>query len=162
MYTWVKFLHVASAITFFVAHGASVFAAFRLKQEKELPRIQAVLDLSGSSIGLMSIAWLVLLVSGIVGGFMGPWWSELWISISLVLLLGVTVWMGIYSGRHYNPIRKAVGLPYRASKGEGSPEEPLPIEEIHALLAATNPTLLAVVGGGIPVIILWLMVFKPF
>jgi hypothetical protein len=43
---WLVFLHILSAITFFLAHGASVAMAFKIRSESDFRRIGALLDLS--------------------------------------------------------------------------------------------------------------------
>ena len=48
IYQWILFIHVLAGFTFLMSHGTSVTFAFRLKHEKDLPRIQALFDLSGS------------------------------------------------------------------------------------------------------------------
>ncbi len=46
---WLVFLHVLSAITFFLAHGTSATMAFQVRKETDFPRIRAMLDLSWST-----------------------------------------------------------------------------------------------------------------
>jgi len=41
-------------------------------------------------------------------------------------------------------------------------EPPASREEVAALLSKINPHQWALVGYGIPVVVLWLMIFKPF
>jgi hypothetical protein len=162
MYQWLVFVHVLAALTFMLAHGASAAVAFRLKQEKEQARIQALLDASGTTLGVMGVSFLVLLAAGVAAGFIGDWWRFGWIWLSLGLFLGITVWMSIYSRPHYSPLRKAVGLPYM----EGN--KPMPAvarasdAEIAAIIEKTNPVLLAAISYGLMAVILWLMMFKPF
>jgi hypothetical protein len=45
---------------------------------------------------------------------------------------------------------------------EFPPESPSNPEEVAALLEKINPYQWALVGYGIPALVLWLMVFKPF
>ncbi len=159
MYQWMVFLHVLAALIFFMAHGASAIMALRLSREQNPDRIRALLDLSETSLPVMMISLLVLLIAGIIAGIMGNWWSQGWIWVSLVLLIGVFVWMGVYAQRRYAPLRKALGIDYRGKPGDNPPANDA---EIHALIQAANPVLLAVGGLGIGGVILWLMIFKPF
>jgi uncharacterized membrane protein len=162
VYLWIKFIHVAASVTFIMGHGGAVAFSFRVKKEKELERVRAMLDLSQSMWGVYMLSWLVLMIGGIINGFMGKWWSQGWIWASLVLMLVITVWMFILGFKNYHPLRKAFGMPYRGTKGEFPAEEPLPEEERTALIAATRPMELLVIGYGGYVLILWLMIFKPF
>jgi hypothetical protein len=43
------FIHVLSAITFFLAHGAAAAMVFRVRSEKDFIRIQGMLDLAIST-----------------------------------------------------------------------------------------------------------------
>lgn len=164
MYRWVVFIHVLAALTFFLSHGASAAVAFKIGSERSSERLKALLDLSGITINVMFLSLLVLLIAGIVAGFMGKWWGELWIWLSILLLIGIFVWMSIYSRRNYNPLRKALGLSYMAgiSGGTRGPEEPQSEEAVLAIAAKIDPKSVAITGYLIPAFILWLMMFKPF
>lgn len=92
-YLWLKFFHVVAAVTFMMAHGTSIALSFRLKHEQDVARIKAMLDLSGTMWVAMMLSLLVSGIAGIVLGFMGRWWSQTWVWVSLVLLVVVTIWM---------------------------------------------------------------------
>ncbi|MEX2420466.1 MAG: hypothetical protein WD670_01475, partial [Actinomycetota bacterium] len=55
-YNWWKFLHVAGVITFVLFHGVSVFAALRVRKERDRERIATLLQFSGSSLLGMYVA----------------------------------------------------------------------------------------------------------
>jgi MFS family permease len=162
MYRWIVFLHIVGLVGFLLSHGASVSMAFALRRERKLERIHALLDLSGSSFGAMSGSLLLLLISGIIAGFMGNWWSYGWIWLSLGLLIALWLVMGIFGSRHYTEIRKATGFEYMEYGKRRPAGEPASPEEMEALLSRPRPVLLAVTGIGGVVVILWLMMFKPF
>ena len=111
MYRWLVFAHILSAFAFFMAHGASAVMAFRLKREKNLERIKAILDLSNAALPVMYFSVMFLVLAGIGAGIMGNWFSMGWIWVALVLLVGVWFGMHAYAFKYYTPIRKAVGLP---------------------------------------------------
>jgi uncharacterized membrane protein len=93
---------------------------------------------------------------------MGQWWDSGWIWASLLLLIAIIVAMAILGGAIYSRVRKAAGLPY-SERGKPFPAEPpRSPEEVQTQLAMANPILLAVVGYGGILVILWLMMFKPF
>lgn len=161
MYQWLVFLHILAALAFFMVHGASAVMAFRLRQERQLERIRAILDMSNAALPVAYMALGVLVLAGIGAGIMGGWFRMGWIWASLVLL--VIMWFGMhyYAFRFYTPIRKAVGLPYRDGQ-EHPAEPPASEEEITALIQMANPLVLAGFSFAVVGVILWLMVFKPF
>jgi hypothetical protein len=53
-------------------------------------------------------------------------------------------------------------MPFQAGGKEMPAEEPAPVEESYALIAKTRPHLMMLVGYGGFVVIIWLMMFKPF
>ena len=104
----------------------------------------------------------VLLISGVVAGFMGDWWGQGLLWLSLALLIGIIVGMFFIGTRRYSRLRQALGMPWFDGRKEHPAAEPAPIEEIQALLAASPALSLTVIGFGGIAIILWLMMFKPF
>jgi len=161
-YPWIVLLHVVGAFGFVMAHGASVFAAFRIRSEREPARVAALLDMSSFSLGVMYTSLLLLLVGGIWAAFAGGWWGELWIWLAigvLVLVIGAMYPMG---SQHYANVRRAVGIkPYTDPK-DAPPPVPLSGPELEAVLSSNRPFALAAVGGIGLLVIIWLMVVKPF
>lgn len=162
MYRYIVYLHILGALGFMIAHGASASMAFRLRKEKDMGRIRAMLDLSGFPTMIMYISLLVLLVAGIVLGFMGRWWNRGWIWTSIGLFLTIAILMGVLGQRHYHGLRKLVGLPYIEGSKEHPATEPASQGEIEAKINESRPIFLSMVGFGGIAIILWLMMFKPF
>jgi hypothetical protein len=162
MYRWLVFLHVVGAFGFLLAHGSSAGVSFRLRSERNVERIRAFVELSTAATGVAYGSLGLLLLSGILSGFMGHWWGKGWIWAALVLLVVIMTAMSFLGREHHNQIKKRVGLPYYIGNKEQSPLPPASAEEISALLALGRPMLLTVIGFGGLIIILWLMMFKPF
>jgi uncharacterized membrane protein len=161
LYGAVVFVHATTILLFFVAHGVSMAVAFALKRETEPARVRALLDLSRASLGVPTLIVLVIgLLTGIVAGFMGGHWGRIWIWASLVILVGVGGLMTPLAALRLVPIRTAAGM---ASSGpqpvEAQPEDP---EEMRRLIAAWNPLPVAAMGLTAFIVILWLMLTKPF
>ncbi len=159
---WLIFLHILSALTFYMAHGTSVAMAFKIRKETDFARIRAMLDLSWSTMILMGVSFLIMGLTGIIMPFMIHIWNQIWIWASIVLMLFVFIYMAVFNETSYKQLRRLVGLPYMKGSKELPAEPPSSPEEIAALLKKTSLTGLAVVGYVIPAIVLWLMVFKPF
>jgi hypothetical protein len=165
LYPWVVYVHVAAAFGFVLAHGVAVFAAFRIRGERDRARIAAMLDLSTASHGLMYGSLVVLVVAGLTAGAMGGSLGRLWIWTSLGVLLGVAVAMGRIATRHYLRIRQLVGAsisPRQARTLTQSAKSESVEEELAARLRSRHPELLAVIGGGGLLVVIWLMLAKPF
>jgi len=159
---WLIFLHTLSAFTFFLGHGTSVAMAFRVRKEKDLARIRAMLDLSESTMIVTFAAFFIMGLSGLVMPFILKLWGKGWIWASIVLMVIVTVQMGVMNEKRYKILRKLVGLPYRQGNTMFPAEAPASQAEVEAHIKKLNVTELVVVGYVIPMIVLWLMVFKPF
>ena len=162
MYQLLTLLHVVGVFGFLMAHGVSAGVAFGLRSERNLEQVRALLMLSAKSYPVMYGSLLLLLVVGVILGFMGSWWGQAWIWVSLILLIAIIVLMSLFGSRIYGGARKLTGLPYMARGKMQPPIKPASAEEITALLDQGNPMLLTVIGLGGIVIIAWLMMFKPF
>lgn len=162
MYGAIVYLHVAGVFIFLLAHGGSANAALQMKRERNPDRLRALLDLSVWSYVGMYTGLLLLLITGIVAGLMGNYWGRGWIWASIVVFVALLVFMGVYGSMFYGRVRTAVGLkPYRRTDqmplGEVASEQ-----ELDALLNANRPLILTAIGIGGLLVILWLMMFKPF
>ncbi len=162
LYNWIVFLHVAGAFTFVLAHGVSAGVALKLRQEREVPRVQALLDLSNTATQGMYMGLLILLIAGITAAFMGALWGRGWIWTALALLVAMIAFMWVRASRYYGEIRRAAGLAYYIlGKGSGAPTAPNSAE-LGRLLSSSRPMELAGVGAIGLLAIIWLMVMKPF
>ncbi len=157
------FLHVIGVFGFLMAHGVSAGVAFALRSERDLEHVRALLMLSAKSYPVMYGSLALLLLVGVVLGFMGNWWGRGWIWLSLILLVVIIGLMARFGSRFYGEARKAVGLPVYANRNKPQPvDKPAGAAEIDAALSKGNPVLLTVIGFGGIVVIAWLMMFKPF
>jgi MFS family permease len=159
---WIVFLHVLGAFLFVAGHGVSMFAVFQARKERDRGRLTALLDLSGWSIGIATAGMLLLLLAGIVAGVVLQSWGHWWIWISLALFLVIGMAMTPIGGGYMRGLRAGLGQPPRNAK-PGDPE-PVAVSdaELAALQASNRPELLLAVGGGGFLVILYLMMFRPF
>ena len=155
MYSWIVFLHVAGAFGFLLAHGVSVSVLLRLRTERKRDRITTLLDLSSSSMTGFYASIVVLLAAGTLAGFIGNWWRMVWIWASLGLFLAIAAAMYPLATAYLRRVRAAVG-----KRPSGAPMAS--DEEIDELLGSGRPVLIAVIGFGGLLVILWMMMFKPF
>ena len=163
LYPVVVFTHVASILLFFIAHGVSMAVAFRIKRETDPARVRALLELSSWTVGWpMSVPIVVGFFTGIAAGIMGGWFGQLWIWVSLVLFIAVTLAMTPLAAMRLGPIRTAAGVPPKVKKGEPWLEGTVDPAEMSRLITAWQPWPIAVLGLGTFLVILWLMLYKPF
>ena len=129
MTRWLTFIHILSALTFFLAHGTSVAMAFKIRKETDIDRIRAMLDLSGSTIMALFISFLLMGLSGLTLPFFFKYWGKGWVWVSIVLTLLIFIWMALINERAYKHLRKLVGLPYMVKNKEFPAESPANQEE---------------------------------
>lgn len=158
----IKFIHVAGAFLFVAGHGVSMLVAFRIRQERDAGRLLALLDLSRTALNLAGIGLLVLLVSGIVSGIAGNYFGHIWIWASLVLLVVIGGLMTPLAAIPMANLRLALGQPRRGAKPEEPAPVPLPLDEVIAMTNTRRPEELVALGGLGFLVILGLMIFKPF
>ena len=162
-YDWWVFLHIVGAFGFFMAHGASAAIALKLRGERDLERVRALLDLSAASVGALYASLLVLLAGGIVAGFVRHWWGQGWIWTALGVLVALIVAMYALASTYYNRVREAAGIQTYEQRKKGiEPGPPASPQELEAILRSARPLVIAGIGFAGLLVILWLMVLKPF
>ena len=159
---WLVFIHVAAAFMFVAGHGVTMYVAFAVRREKDRARLASLLDLSGWALATAGIGMLVVLVAGIVAGIVGNSWGRLWIWASLALFIAIGLVMTPIGGAWFNRLR--IGLGQRTRNLKAADPDPVPVSdgELAALQASTVPEQLLAIGGGGFLVILFLMMFKPF
>ena len=164
MYPWVVYLHVLATLTFLFAHGVTSIVAWRLRGVPDPATARAWLGLyaAGRYFVLLYGSLLVLLISGVAAGFMGQWWDEGWIWLSLALLIGIIIGMYVLGTNHYSKLRRALGMPWFDGRREHPAAEPAPPAEIEPLPARSPALPLTPLGVGGMRGILWLVWFKPY
>jgi len=161
MYAFIVFLHVLGAFVFVLAHGSSMLAAIRIRSERDPVRVASLLELSSLGINLMYAGLGLLMVAGIVAGFMGDHWGRGWIWASIGILVAVTVAMYALGTMFYSRLRVAAGAsvpPQLAARYDPPPTS----ADVELMAASSRPFVLAAIGGIGLVLIIWLMVVQPF
>lgn len=160
MYEFTVFLHIVGAIVFALGHGTSISVAFRLRVESEHPRIAALLDASSWGTNLMYVGLLIIIGSGVALGFVGDYWGQWWLWVSIVLLVLVMGAMYAMAAPFYGKVRIATGgkIPekYRSRVSESDAATAL-----DSLASSQKPLVMSLIGGVGLLVILWLMVAQP-
>lgn len=160
-----RVVHVLAAFAFVLVHGASAMVAFKLRGERDRTRIQALLELSNAYLNWLYLAFLVLLVAGILAGIAGGYWTSgrYWLWASLGVLIAIVVAMYLLATPHFDALRHALGMPtYDDARKKLEPPPPASDEELARLLGSARPMQAAGVGIGGIAIITAMMMLKPF
>jgi hypothetical protein len=158
MYQWWLWAHIVFVAGFLLSHGASAAMGFRLRQEKSPDAIRGLTQLSKATNNVSYGFLLLILLSGIAMGIQNNWWRFGWIWVALAVLIIAVGAMNALS-RPYHNVRVGVGLPGR--RGNAKPA-PASSEQLAQLVARANPWPISLVGAVAIVILIWLMVLKPF
>ena len=160
MYPWIVLLHVVGAFLFVLSHGASAWMAMMIRRQRDRARVAAMLEMSSMSIIGAYLGLLLMLIGGIWAGIYGGHFGRGWIWAAIALLVVVIVVMYAVATPYFVRLRGAVGAPTRGV--EADPALPVSDEELAAMTAQAPAIPLIVVGFGGLLLILWLMVVKPF
>lgn len=162
MYQWIVLLHIVGAFLFVISHGASGWVVNVIRRERDVPRIAALVDLSSTSLVLAYIGLLLLLIGGIWAGIYSNWFKFGWIWAALVVFVAVAVAMYLVATPFFKRLRLALGQRVQGMAKDAPDPVRASDEEIVAIAAAAPANVLNVIGFGGLLIILWLMVLKPF
>lgn len=163
LYPWIVLLHVVGAFIFVLSHGASVWVVNAIGRERNVHRIGALVDLSSMSLGGAYVGLLLLLVGGIWAGIYASFFSRsAWIWVALVVFVAIAVGMYVVATPFFKRLRIALGQRVQGMPKDAPEPTPASDRDILAIAAAAPSLALNIVGGIGLVVILWLMVVKPF
>jgi hypothetical protein len=162
LYPWVVFVHVAAAFLFVMGHGASMWVSDQIRHERDATRIAVLLEMSSRSLGLVYGSLLTLIVAGILAGIMGGYFSQGWIWASIAVLVMITVLMYALASRYYGRVREAVGQRSYETPKDAPDPTPVSAEDLAALVDSRRPDVIGLIGVIGLLVLLWLMMFKPF
>lgn len=154
--------HLLGLALFLLAHGVSMFLVVALRRERNPDRLRALLDLSLMSVPVSYVGLLLIVASGIWLGFVGGYWGQGWIWTAIVVLVATIVFMGAMGSIYFGKLRVAVGLQPSRRTSQVTLGPVAPAAELDALLAKPQPGLTMIVGLLGLLILVWLMVLKPF
>lgn len=152
MYQALVFVHLFGVVVMAVAHGVSIFAAFRVRGESDPAIVAAVLGMSKTAVTVLYVGFLLMAV----GGFGAAWQAGVllapWTIASYVVLVVVVGVMSAVATPYYVRVREMAN---------GSGGEAPDVEAMQVALATRRPEVLAIVGTSGMIILLWLMVTRP-
>ena len=154
-YDWWFFVHIVGVLGFVMSHGTSAGASFQLRHERNPDRIRALLQVSTASTGAFYASIVLLLVGGIVTGFLGHWWGQGWIWTALILLFVTMGAMYAVATPYYRKVRRLMQMEEAGSQAVGP-------QEIERVMREGRPGVIALIGGIPLLFIAYLMVVKPY
>lgn len=162
MYRFLVFIHVLAALLYMAAHGTSIAVSFRIKSVQTIDDARSLMAVSFASLKASYASLLAVVVSGIAVGIDGGWWRTGWFWTSIAVLVVITGLMVPLGAFAFHRIRWAAGV---SLAGRRQPAEAPPSPDPEAMkvaIASVRPGLLSVIGFGGVVILVWLMMYKPF
>lgn len=152
MYQALVFLHLVGVVVMAVAHGVSIFAAFRVRRESDPRIVAAILGMSKTAVLSLYLGFLFMAIGGLgaawqAGTLLAPWA----IASYVVLIVVIGVMYAVGTG-YYVRLRALAG-------GEDGGE--VDADAMRTALASRRPEILALVGSSGFLILLWLMVVRP-
>jgi hypothetical protein len=162
MYRWIVLTHVLFVLAFVLFHGSSVVALWKLRRERVVERVKVILELSAYPFIAAYLSLFLVVVTGVVLGFMGGWWARGWIWAALGLLVVVFVAMGAMGSGALNRLREELGLPSSYGQPSSQPDRPADPERVAALLNRLPVWPITAIGAAGLVLFTWLMMLKPF
>lgn len=160
MYSFIVFLHVLSAFIFLLSHGVSIVVFLALRRQPSVERTHILMSLRNAIVPVMMTAFLVMILAGLAAAFMGRWWSRGWPWASVALMVGIFLAMGIFGRGYFERVEKM--LKPASKRASQTVSAVLRTQELAPVLRQGHPRLLAFIGIGGLVAILYLMMYKPF
>jgi uncharacterized membrane protein len=153
-YSWWKFIHLIGVVGFMAAHGTSIAATMMIRRMRNPQHISGVLQLSATTVLAFYLSTLVLLIGGIGAGIQGRWFDQGWTWLSLGLLVAVGIMMFPLARGYFRRIRTVIEL---MESGTAVTQE-----DFVRVLNSGNPMLTIGTGSVAILLIVYLMVLKPF
>jgi hypothetical protein len=158
MYIWWLWAHLTSVVGFVLTHGVSAGMGLDLRRQKSTEAVKSMTEASKNWTGASYAFILLILITGVAMGFQQNWWRFKWIWTAIVVLI---LTMGAMAGmaNRYNRIRSAAGVQPPQRQRQQPAAKP---EDLMSLVAAANPWPISILGIVALILLLWLMVLKPF
>jgi hypothetical protein len=158
MYTWVVYLHVLVIFVFLIQHAAEIWISFKLREQTEPEGIFTTYGfMPANNIRNLRITYVLIILTGITAGLITPWWRQGWMWAALSVMIVIWIVMRRISSAYLTEVD---AIAERAQKNR---EDPSCIDHFKSeLKARREPELLSVTAGLGGLLILWLMMFKPF
>lgn len=154
VYTWLKFLHIASVLAFLAAHGTSMTVLYAIRRERDRARILSLIQVSGQTAIPMYAALGSIVLFGVLLAFKLHYWGQTWLWVSIVVLIATAGLMTATAKPYFARVKEACQM-----RPSGVPR--ISDEELGEVLGSAKAHLITAIGVVGLLAILYLMVFKP-
>lgn len=155
MTQWLILIHLIGVFGFLTAHGTSVGVLLRLRNERDPGRINALLQLSSSSIQLFYWSLGLLVAAGLAAAFTGRFWTQGgWLYAAIVVLMATSVAMVRMAKPYYGRVRFI-------SQAMAAGSKAVTEDQLVEVLRSRRPLTVAAIGLAGLAAILYFMVQKP-
>jgi hypothetical protein len=158
MYQVLQYLHIFGTVLFFISHGATALAMFRVRDHRHPEAIRALMSLRATQLWGFGVGFLLMGLSAIALGIMNGLWGQFWMWGSTVIFFIIWAMMGFWGREYYEAIEMALDPEGEKAKKAKKPET----RSLDEVIDSGRPVLLAWIGIGGTAIIMWLMMYKPF
>ncbi len=148
-------VHMLGVFGFVGTHGVSMFVLWQVRKERDRAKLAELISLSGQTALPMYVSLAVLLVGGIGAGTTFGLFTDWWMTTALLILIVEIGLMSAIAKPYFRRITEATAL-----RPSGVPR--VSDEELESLLTSGEPMIITLTGAAGLLIILWLMIFKPF
>jgi hypothetical protein len=136
--------------------------ALKLRGERDISRAQALLDLSQFATNGMYMSIFVLLGAGVAAAFIAGLWGKGWIWAAIGLLVVIFAAMYARASTWFAEVRGAAAQAWYKIGKRPQPAGLPDAARLATLTESSRPMEIVAIGYGGLVLILWLMVMKPF
>jgi hypothetical protein len=158
MYNWVVFLHVTIIFIFLIQHAAEIIVTFKLREQKEPEGIFATYSfMPDNNSRNLRITYSLIIITGMIAGFMSTWWKQGWMWTALGVMIVIWIVMNRVGGSYLTAVDAITDYVVK-NKDDTSAIDKFR-NDLKARREPEIMTVTSVIGG---LIILWLMMFKPF
>jgi hypothetical protein len=158
MYKWIVFLHISIIFIFLIQHAAEISVTFKLRKQEQPDGIFAAYSfLPHNNSRNLRITYSLIIITGAVAGLISPWWKVGWMWTALGTMIVIWIVMNRFGGRYLNAVDAIMDQALK-NKNDTS------VIQIFRskLKARREPEIMTVTSVVGMLIILWLMIFKPF
>lgn len=155
LYRWLLFGHILAAFSLLLNHGVSMYVLYAIRGQTDRRKILDLITLSGRSILPMYISIGLIVVFGFLLALELNVLSEWWIWLSVLILLVVIGLMTATAKPYFARVKAACEL-----RPSGVPR--VSDEELQQILRSGTAHTITAIGAVGLVVIIYLMIFKPF